>query len=75
MLNADLYLNELKIIFFTYFANRLLRAFPDSVVGKDFLSMFRTLNQVIAGITNHMTRSLYYHASLMSYITARDYSG
>ena len=75
MLSTYFHLNEFKIIFFTYFADQLFRTFPDLVVVKDFLSIFRAPNQVIAGIINRMTRSLYCHAQLISYITARAYGG
>jgi hypothetical protein len=66
MLNADFHLNELKIIFFTYFADQLFRMFPDLVALKDFLSILRAPNQMIAGIINRMTRSLNCHAQLIS---------
>jgi hypothetical protein len=66
MLNADLHLYELKIIFLAYFADQLLRAFLDLVVIKDFFSIFRTPNQVVAGIINRMTRSLDCHAGFIS---------
>ena len=75
MLNTDFHLNELKIIFFTYFTDQLFRTVPDLVVVKDFLSIFRAPNQVIAGIINRMTRSLNCHEWLISYITARAYGG
>jgi len=66
MLNTDFHLNEFKIIFLAYFADQLLRTFPDLAVLKDFLSIFRTPNQVIAGIINRMTRSLNCYEWLIS---------
>jgi len=66
MFSTDFHLNEFKIIFLTYFADQLFRTFPDLVVLKDFLSIFRTPNQVIAGIIYRMTRSLCCHAFLIS---------
>ena len=66
MLDADFHLDEFKIISLTYFADQLFRMFPDLVVPKYFLSIFRTPNQVIARIINRMTRSLDRHAGLIS---------
>ena len=66
MLNAYFHLNEVKIIFLTYLADQLLRALLDIWAIKYFLSIFRTPNQVIAGVINRMTRSFNCHAWLIS---------
>jgi hypothetical protein len=66
MFNTNFHLNEFKIIFLTYLTDQLLRIFSDSVVLKNFLSVFRTPNQVIARIINRMTRSTNCLAQLKS---------
>ena len=62
MLNTDFHLNEFKFIFLAYLADQLLCVFLSFAVLKDFFSIFRIPNMVIAGIINRMTRSFNCHA-------------
>lgn len=73
MFNHHFELYDFKTIILTYLSDQLFRSFFDIFALKDFLSIFRTPNQVVAGIVNRMTRSFDRHASLISQNTARAY--
>lgn len=66
-------LYDFKTIILTYPSDQLFRSVFDIFAFKDFLSIFSTPNQMVAGVVSRITRSFDLNAWFISQITISNY--